>query len=106
MSVATKIVAAIAAGRFDDYLEVISASIAARRRAIVETMVMSLKVNDVVKFDHRSKPKYLRGARAKIVSLQFGEKYPVTVELLDHRSARYRRGILINCTGGQLEKEK
>lgn len=103
MSLTTKLVAAIAAGRLDNELGVISATIAARNRALVETKKGKMKEGDTVVFNHRVRPKYLYGTRAKILARAVG-KYDFLVELLDHTGGKFAQGKQVRVTAGLIDR--
>lgn len=103
MSLATKLVSAIAVGRLDDYLEVIGAAVAARRRALVEIRAAAIKVGDTVVFCHNGKPQYLRNKKAKVRERLGEGKYNFVVELIQPTGGRrYRLGMLLNVSASMI----
>lgn len=102
-SVAEKVVTAIASGKLDSSLHIIRAALVQRMQSIDQIKAASLQVGDRVVFNHRVKPRYLRGVRGKIVSVDHNTEFSFRVDI--HRKLN-RYGPIVGATSGIIDKEE
>lgn len=87
------IVEAIDGGELDDHLEVISACVRDRRKALARRRAATLRRGDTVTFTQAMSPAYLEGLTAKVVRVNH---QTVTVDIPDgpeYRRHRGRKGV-------------
>lgn len=80
----TTVLDGIVGGQFDDQLDQLDSAIRARRKIVEARKLDGLKPGDTVRFNNRTKPKYLIGLEAKVIRIN---KTRAVVKITDEFSA-------------------
>jgi hypothetical protein len=100
MSIPPPLVEAIMNGRFDSHLDQLVNLIQQRKVLVGQQLLTSLQVGDMVRFNMRTRPQYLRGRSATVARIA-GDKAFVTLTI---GAGKYRAGAQIGTPATLLER--
>jgi hypothetical protein len=100
VSVPQPLVEAILNGRFDGQLDQLTNLIQRRKELVGQQLLLALNAGDRVRFNLRTRPKYLRGVGGTVHHVE-GDKAFIT---LSRSVGRYREGSVIGTPAVLLER--